>query len=374
MDTKKILFIFGTRPEAIKLAPLIWEINNSNSMESVICSTGQHVEMVEKIMSFFKLKTDYNLNSMQKNQSLAYLSSFLINKLESVISLIKPSMVVVQGDTTSAMTGALSAFYHKIPIAHIEAGLRSHNNYSPFPEEANRKIISQLATFHFAPTEKSCKNLIFEGVAKDCIFTVGNTVIDSLLYSVEKVKNASWQRYLPQIDEIDFRKKIILVTGHRRESFGEPFKNIFRALIKIAETENVEIVYPVHLNPNVKEDAYRMLSNSQNVNLIDPLGYPEFVYLMHKSYLILTDSGGIQEEAPTLNKPVLIMREVTERTEGIEAGVAKLVGTCMNTIIRETKKLLNSEHEYYAMANKANPYGDGKSAKKIADILEKKSQ
>jgi UDP-N-acetylglucosamine 2-epimerase (non-hydrolysing) len=365
----KILFIFGTRPEAIKLAPLIKEFQKSGEFNTRICVTAQHREMLDQVLSFFNIKPDYDLNIMKPNQSLFDITANILKLLEPILKKEKPDMIFVQGDTTTAFAGALAGFYQKIKVAHIEAGLRSHNKYSPFPEEINRVLAGHIADYHFAPTEKAKKNLYNEGI-KENVWVVGNTVIDALFLGLDIIKKEGEEKYYKHFSFIDFSKKIILLTGHRRESFGEPFENICYALREIANKyKDVEIVYPVHLNPNVREPVNRILKGIKNIHLIEPLEYPYLIWLMNKSYLILTDSGGIQEEAPSLGKPVLVMREVTERIEGVEAGTAKLVGTDKNKIIKEVQTLLEDDKEYNRMAKATNPYGDGKSSERIIHIL-----
>jgi UDP-N-acetylglucosamine 2-epimerase (non-hydrolysing) len=366
---KKILFIFGTRPEAIKFAPLIIEFKKDSFYEIDVCLTGQHREMLDNIIDFFKIKSNYDLNLMAANQTLFDITSRCIKDLDAVLKKSMPDLVFVQGDTTSAMAGSLASYYKKIPVAHLEAGLRSGNKYSPFPEEINRKIIGQIADYHFAPTKKAMENLLHDGI-KDNIFIVGNTVIDALKLGLSIIKTNSDFDYKKYFSYLDFSKKIILVTGHRRESFGTGLENICRAIRKISETMNdVQIVYPVHMNPNVQEPVNHILQGIPNVHLIHPLEYPYLIWLMEKSYMILTDSGGIQEEAPSLGKPVLVMRDVTERTEGIEAGNAILVGADENKIYTFAKELLLNKTIYEKMAKTINPYGDGKSSEKIVKII-----
>ncbi|MCD6449719.1 MAG: UDP-N-acetylglucosamine 2-epimerase (non-hydrolyzing) [Thermotogaceae bacterium] len=366
----KILFILGTRPEAIKLAPLIKAFHNNRNFKVKICSTGQHKEMLNQVLDFFNIVPDFNLNVMTENQSLFKLTSELMKKLQKVFEKENPDLIFVQGDTTTTFLGALAGFYTKTKVAHVEAGLRSHNKYAPFPEEINRVLVSHIADFHFTPTERAKENLLREGIPEDRIWVVGNTVIDALLMAREIVRKSD-EKFYQYFDFIDFSKKIILVTGHRRESFGEPFRNICYALRDIAEEMKgeVEIVYPVHLNPNVRKPVFKILNGIKNIHLIDPLDYPHIVWLMDKSYLVLTDSGGIQEEAPSLGKPVLVMREVTERQEGIEAGTAKLVGTDRTKIVSNTIRLLTEPQEYEKMAIAVNPYGDGKSSQRILEIV-----
>ena len=365
----KVLFIFGTRPEVVKLAPIIIRFQNNYKFRVKICNTGQHQEMLYQVLSFFEIEPDYNLNVMKHDQSLPGITLNVLKEMEYVLEKESPELIFIQGDTTTAFVGALSGFYKKVKIAHIEAGLRSWNKYSPFPEEMNRVLISRLADYHFAPTNKAKENLVKEGVREN-VYVVGNTVIDALFLGLDIISNEGEGGYYEHFNFIDFSKKIILVTGHRRESFGKPFENICYALKEIAERDDVEIVYPVHLNPKVREPVNRILKKAKNVHLIEPLKYPYLIWLMSKSFLVLTDSGGIQEEAPSLGKPVLVMREVTERIEGIEVGTAKLVGTDQEKIVVETMKLLDNEEEYEKMAKAVNPYGDGKASERIISIME----
>jgi UDP-N-acetylglucosamine 2-epimerase (non-hydrolysing) len=369
---KKILVIFGTRPEAIKLVPVIEELNkHSLDFKTLICVTGQHRQMLDQVLKIFSIKPDFDLNIMFLNQDLFNVTINILDKLREVLKKEKPDLILVQGDTTTTFVASLSAFYLKIPIGHIEAGLRTYNKYQPFPEEKNRHLVSVLTDFHFTPTERTKSNLLKEGIKEDKIFITGNTVIDALFLTLKKIKESNFKP--KELEKIDFvNKKLILVTGHRRENFGRGFENICLALKEIAQKrKNVNIVYPVHLNPNVYEPVKRILANQSNIYLLEPLEYESFIFLMNVAYLILTDSGGIQEEAPSLGKPVLIMRETTERLEGIEAGIAKLIGTDKKNIIIETEKLLNNYKEYKKMVEIKNPYGDGNSAKKIIDILRK---
>lgn len=366
LNRKRLLFIFGTRPEAIKMAPLVRECSKHQSFDVRICTTGQHREMLDQVMRFFNLTADTELNLMQHNQSLFQITANALVSLENVLENERPDLVLVQGDTTTAFAGALAAFYRKIPVAHVEAGLRSFNKHAPYPEEVNRRMISTIADLHFAPTEKARQNLLSEGY-KEGIYVTGNTVIDALLWGVEQVRQD--EAIASQFSFLSKDKKTILVTGHRRESFGEAFEQICLALKQIAGRSDVQIVYPVHLNPNVRDVVFRMLGNSRNIHLIEPLDYPALIWLMDQSYLVLTDSGGIQEEAPSLGKPVLVMREVTEREEGIAANTARLVGTDRELIIRETELLLDDATHYNSMAHARNPYGSGNSAGIIAEIL-----
>jgi UDP-N-acetylglucosamine 2-epimerase (non-hydrolysing) len=340
-------------------------------MVPIICSTGQHREMLRQVLDFFSIKLDYDLDLMKPNQKLNELTANILIGLDNIVEKSNPDLIVVQGDTTTSLIGAMTAFYHKIKIAHIEAGLRTNNRYSPFPEEINRVLTTHLSDYHFAPTERARLNLLHEGIQPERIHVVGNTVIDALLMGLNCIKDHNAERMDVQLKHIDFSKHIILVTGHRRESFGKPFKNICVALRKIAEDDRVEIIYPVHLNPNVRKPVFSILGNKNNINLIEPVDYPTMIYLMNKSHIIITDSGGIQEEAPSLKKPVLVVREVTERTEGVEAGVTKIVGTYPKRIIEETFKLINNPREYERMTTSRNPYGDGYASMRIVDILER---
>lgn len=370
---KKILFIFGTRPEAIKLAPLYWEFKkNPRDFEIKICITAQHRQMLDQVLNFFNIMADYDLNLMKENQSLFDITSESLKKLEQVLEDFTPELVLVQGDTTTAFTGALSAFYRKIKIGHVEAGLRSGNKYSPYPEEINRILVGHIADYHFAPTERAKMNLYNEGI-KENVWVVGNTVIDALFLGLKIIQEngelkSKIESYFNSIFEDG--EKIILVTGHRRESFGEGFENICNALREISLIRpDIKIIYPVHLNPNVREPVNKILKGLKNVFLIEPLDYPYLIWLMSKCYLVLTDSGGIQEEAPSLGKPVLVMRDVTERIEGIEAGTAKLVGTNKKNIVEETIYLIENEKEYEKLAKAINPYGDGKTCERIVEII-----
>jgi UDP-N-acetylglucosamine 2-epimerase len=367
---KKIMVIFGTRPEAIKLCPVILELRKlSKYFKIVVCVTGQHKEMLEQVLRIFNITPDYNLNLMKKNQSLLNLTSSCLINVGNILNLENPNIVIVQGDTTTTFTASLAAFYMKIPVAHVEAGLRSGNNYSPFPEEINRKITTLITKYHFAPTELNKNNLMHEGIEEKDIFITGNTVIDSLLWIKNKIKRE--KRVFKELGCIDFRKKIILMTGHRRESFGKKLNDICKAIKYIAENYDVEIVYPVHLNPNVRKYVYNILGNSHNIKLLSPLDYEQFVYLMGKCTLVVTDSGGIQEEAPTFRKPILVTRDVTERKEVLETGSAILVGSDINNIISNVHRLLTDKNAYRSMIKSKNPYGDGKSSRRIAQILKR---
>ncbi len=367
---KKVLFLFGTRPEAIKMAPLIAAFSSDANFEVKVGVTAQHREMLDQVLAFFEIQVDYDLNVMKPNQTLHQLTADLISKITSDILLKEPfDLVFVQGDTTTVLAGALAAFYQKIKIVHIEAGLRSGDMLSPFPEEMNRVLTSRIASFHFCPTEASLENLAKENIT-DNVYVVGNTVIDALLMGLKKIDAAKETELLSKFDFIDFSKKVILVTCHRRENFGKPFEEICDALLDISAAHNnlVEIVYPVHLNPNVKEVAQKKLI-ADNIKLITPLDYPELIWMMNKSNIIITDSGGIQEEAPSLGKPVLVLREVTERMEGVDAGTAILVGSDKTKIILETQKLLEDASYYSQIATASNPYGDGTTSQKIKALI-----
>ena len=369
---KKILIVFGTRPEAIKMAPLVKEFKRKpNIYNTKVCITAQHREMLDQVLNFFAIKSDFDLNLMKPNQNLYSLTSEIIIKLKPILELFGPDFIFVHGDTTTAMAAIIAGFYSGAKVCHIEAGLRTFDMNSPFPEEMNRSIISVTSSFHFAPTLTSKNNLLNENKKEEDIIVTGNTVIDSLLYSVDRVKSNFDD---PEInflkDKINTQKKIILVTGHRRENHGEGFNNICKALKQIAnENEDCQILYPVHLNPNVQKPVYKYLNNVSNILLLSPLSYPAFVWLMEKSYLILTDSGGIQEEAPSLGKPVLVMRDNTERPEAIASGTVILVGTNMNVIVEQTNNLLRDKKKYDSMSLLHNPYGDGNACKKIIDHI-----
>jgi len=361
----KALPIFGTRPEAIKMAPVVKELkkHSPKEIETFVCVTGQHRQILDSVLSWFDIKPDFDLDLMEKNQSLCSLTSKAISSLAHVINQIKPDICIVQGDTTTAMVAALASFYEKVPVAHVEAGLRTGDRYSPFPEEINRRLASVLATYNFAPTQTAVENLLSEGVPEESIFLTGNTVIDALLMTIKR----KW------IMDLGFPlngEKLVLVTAHRRENFGDPLKNICKALVQIASRNpEVKIVYPVHPNPNVRSVAYSILSNQERIHTVEPLEYQALIHLMNRSHLVLTDSGGLQEEAPALGKPVLIMRNETERQEGVEAGVAKVIGTESENIVRETELLLNDREEYSRMSRAVNPYGDGRASERIVRII-----
>ena len=367
---KRLFFCFGTRPEAIKLAPVVKELIKRDQFETKVCVTAQHRQMLDQVLKLFEIKPDYDLNLMSPNQSLEHLTGIIIEKVAEVLAKEKPNCVIVQGDTTTTFATALAAFYQHIPVAHVEAGLRTYNIYSPFPEEMNRRLTSSLVKWHFAPTLRAEQSLLKENMPAENIYMVGNTVIDALLMIMEKM-HASEEDIKKEFPVNIDGREIILVTGHRRESFGEGFQNICLALKEISEIyPDTEIIYPVHLNPNVQTPVNTILTGKKNIHLIAPQDYLTFTWLLNNCKLVLTDSGGIQEEAPALGKPVLVMRETTERPEAVEGGVAKLVGTDKDKIVTEVSRLLDDEAEYQKMANALNPFGDGKSSARIADILE----
>lgn len=365
---KKIMFIYGTRPEAIKMAPLVLEFKKSGLFDVEVCLTGQHRQMLDQINDFFGIHGDYDLNLMKPNQTLFDIVSNCLMGLKDVLAKSRPDLVFVQGDTATVLAGAIASYFYKIPVAHLEAGLRSGDKYAPFPEEMNRVLTGHIADFHFAPTDRAVENLRKENIISN-VFKVGNTVIDALHLGLSIIKNTDEQKYKDFFNYIDFTKKVILVTGHRRENFGDGFENMCKAIAYIADNNDIEIIYPMHLNPNVREPVLRHLSNKANIHLIEPLDYPYLIWLMEKCNFVLTDSGGIQEEAPALGKPVLVMRDVTERQEGVEAGTAKLVGTDFNKIVDSATELLKSSEAYNKMANAVNPYGDGTTSKQIVTIL-----
>lgn len=367
----KILSIFGTRPEAIKMAPVVKALSQHYGVNAKICVTAQHRQMLDQVLSLFQITPDYDLNIMQPNQTLTQLSARLMSALEEILTSFKPDRILIHGDTTTSFIAALTAFYHKIPIAHVEAGLRSHQLYSPWPEEANRHLSSVLADCHFAPTEEARNNLLKENIPSSAIHITGNTVIDALLEVRQLLMDdvQIQQTLQKQFPFIQPQKKLILVTGHRRENFGQGFENICKALALLAKRSDVQIVYPVHLNPNVQGPVYQHLQPFTNIFLIDPVDYLPFVYLMLNSYLILTDSGGIQEEAPALGKPVLVMRDCTERPEAIAAGTTRLVGTEVQRMLDHVTQLLDDPHAYQQMSLAHNPYGDGKATQRIMNVL-----
>lgn len=368
---KKILIVFGTRPEAIKMAPLVKEFEkHSDNFHTRVCVTAQHREMLDQVLDFFDIKPDYDLNLMRPNQTLFTLTADIITEMKGVLDDFKPDYVFVHGDTSTSTIAALAAFYSQTKVCHVEAGLRTHNKWAPFPEEMNRQLTGRLADYHFAPTQASHKNLLAENVNDESIAVTGNTVIDALFYSIDRLKSYTNNEIAELKTLIEPDKKQILVTGHRRENHGEGFIRICEALKEIAETHpEVQIIYPVHLNPKVQKPVYDLLSGVENITLIAPLSYPSFVWLMSRSYLIITDSGGIQEEAPGLGKPVLVMRDTTERPEAVEAGTVILVGTDKQKIVSQTNSLLTNQDKYNKMSELHNPYGDGKACERIITFI-----
>jgi len=367
----KVLIVFGTRPEAIKMAPVVCELKQS--LDVKVCVTAQHREMLDQVLDLFNIIPDCDLNIMRTGQDLFKLTSNVLLEMNSVLAEEMPDIVLVHGDTTTTMATSLAAYYHQIPIAHVEAGLRSFNIYSPFPEEVNRKMTSIVTSYHFTPTEQARQNLLLEHVDDERIIVTGNTVIDALLSVVCKARTVSFSEdLLSRLPFLEYNRpsSIILVTGHRRENFGQGFEDICNALYDLANLyPQVQIIYPVHLNPNVQEPVNRILSKVSNINLIEPLDYLPFVKLMDISYLILTDSGGVQEEAPSLGKPVLVMRDTTERPEAVAAGTVKLVGANRDKIVDSVNNLFADENAYKQMARAHNPYGDGQASKRIRDFL-----
>ena len=366
----KNLIVFGTRPEAIKMAPLVKAFKNNDDFVTKVCVTAQHREMLDQVLDFFKIVPEYDLNLMKPGQNLYSLTAGILMELKPVLEEFEPDYVYVHGDTTTTMGSSIAAFYSGAKVCHVEAGLRTYNKLSPFPEEINRTITGHIADYHFAPTQTSYDNLLKEGIPKKSILITGNTVIDALMESVSIVDTTS----NPEIEQLkstlDFSKRIILVTGHRRENHGQGFINICQALKEISEKQdNIQIVYPVHLNPKVQKPVYEILGKTDNVKLIDPLAYPAFVWLMNKCDLVITDSGGVQEEAPSLGKPVLVMRDTTERPEAVDAGTVILVGTDKDKIVYEALDLLTNENRYQKMSKLHNPYGDGKASERIVDFI-----
>lgn len=372
MTSMRVLTIFGTRPEAIKMAPVVEALKNDSFFESKVCITAQHREMLDQVLVLFKIKPDYDLNIMQDGQSLTDLTTRILNELKHILDEWRPDIVLVHGDTTTTFAASLAAFYQRIAVAHVEAGLRTGDMYSPWPEEANRKLTAALASIHFSPTEKAKENLLKEGVQSNTIFVTGNTVIDALLDAVSFLEKdtATVDKIKQQLPALNPKNKLILITGHRRENFGQGFENICTAIAQLnSEFQDVDFVYPMHLNPNVQEPVKRILGDAKRVYLIEPLDYLPFVALMKRAYFILTDSGGIQEEAPSLGKPVVVMRDNTERPEAVLAGAVKLVGTDVESIVGVVRQLLTDGVDYKKMSSAHNPYGDGKSSEKIVKIL-----
>ncbi|WP_330927160.1 non-hydrolyzing UDP-N-acetylglucosamine 2-epimerase [Candidatus Sororendozoicomonas aggregata] len=368
----KLLIVFGTRPEAIKMAPVVNAFKHNPHFETRVCVTGQHREMLDQVLSLFSITPDDDLDIMKHGQDLSDVTTAIIHRLKSVFSTFHPDRLLVHGDTATSFAAMLAGYYHQIPVGHVEAGLRTGNIYSPWPEEGMRKLTGTIADQHYTPTTQSLKNLLQENVAPEQVFVTGNTVIDALMAVSEHIdSNPSLQRTLSRPFPFlkDNGKKLILVTGHRRESFGDGFEHICQALRELSRRSDVSIVYPVHLNPNVQGPVNRLLTDAENVHLIEPQEYLSFVYLMKSSYLLLTDSGGIQEEAPSLGKPVLCMRDTTERPCALKAGTVRLVGTCTNIIINEVTRLLDDKFAYRTMSQACNPYGDGKASERIVNAV-----
>jgi UDP-N-acetylglucosamine 2-epimerase (non-hydrolysing) len=372
MTKKRILTVFGTRPEAIKMAPLVKTLASDERFDAKVCVTAQHREMLDQVLELFEITPDFDLNLMKPGQDLTDITCGILHGLKPILAEFKPDYVLVHGDTATTLSTTLASYYQQIKVGHVEAGLRTGNIYSPWPEEGNRKLTGAITDLHFAPTENSKNNLLSENVNEDKIIITGNTVIDALLDVIEKLQtNEELKTKLEaQFSFLNANKRLVLITGHRRESFGGGFERICEAIAQMAKAfPDVEFVYPMHLNPNVREPVNRLLKGLTNVFLIEPLDYLPFVYLMNKAYVLLTDSGGIQEEAPSLGKPVLVMRDTTERPEAVDAGTVKLVGTKIETIVTELTELLSSEESYKNMSFAHNPYGDGKACQRIADAL-----
>lgn len=362
---KKIMLVFGTRPEAIKMCPLVKELKTRKNIETIVCVTGQHRQMLDQVLEAFDVKPDYDLSIMKDKQTLFDITTNILNSIKAVLENVKPDVVLVHGDTTTTFVTALACFYLQIPVGHVEAGLRTYNVYSPYPEEFNRQAVGIVSQYNFAPTEMSKQNLLKEGKCEDTIFVTGNTAIDALKTTVKEDYTHP---------ELEWAKdsRLIMITAHRRENLGEPMKHMFRAIKRVMdEHPDVKAIYPIHMNPVVRETANSILGDDDRIHIIEPLDVLDFHNFLSRSYMILTDSGGIQEEAPSLGKPVLVMRDTTERPEGISAGTLKLVGTEEEIIYNNFKLLLEDENEYKKMSNASNPYGDGFACKRIADILEK---
>ena len=364
MSKIKVMSIFGTRPEAIKMAPLVKELEKRNEIESIVCVTAQHRQMLDQVLETFKIKPDYDLNIMKDGQTLGDITTRALTGIEGIIKEVKPDIVLVHGDTTTTFAGALAAFYNQVAIGHVEAGLRTNDKYSPFPEEMNRQMVDCMTDMFFAPTNISKANLLKENIEEEKIYVTGNTAIDAMATTVDE----NYQH--PELDWIKSNERMILLTAHRRENLGEPMRHIFKAIKRIVdEFSDVKVIYPIHLNPKVRSVANEVFKNCDRVKLIEPLEVFDFHNFQNKSYIILTDSGGIQEEAPSLGKPVLVLRDTTERPEGIEAGTLKLVGTDEDVIYEETKRLLTDKEEYEKMSKASNPYGDGHASKYIVDAI-----
>lgn len=367
----KVLTVFGTRPEAIKMAPVVKVLEQAEGIDAKVCVTAQHREMLDQVLELFEITPDFDLDLMKPGQDLTDITANIILGLRTILKAEKFDMLLVHGDTTTTMAAAMAAFYERIPVGHVEAGLRTGDKYSPWPEEMNRSIVGRIADLHFAPTERSKNALLQENIAADTIYVTGNTVIDALQDVSAKVMQDETlkARFEAQFDFLDASKKLILVTGHRRENHGDGFERICAALKELSERDDVEILYPVHLNPNVQEPVKRHLSGRSNVHLIAPQDYLPFVYLMNRCHIIITDSGGVQEEAPSLGKPVLVMRDTTERPEAVDAGTVKLVGTNTQTIVKEALELLDNKQAYETMSRAHNPYGDGTASQQILHAI-----
>jgi UDP-N-acetylglucosamine 2-epimerase (non-hydrolysing) len=370
----KVLVSFGTRPECIKLAPVIKQLESHNNVFDLkVCSTGQHKEMLDQVINFFEIKPDFFLNLMTENQTLGSLSAKLLDGMDNIFSQTNPDIVLVQGDTSTAFLVAIAAYYKKIKVGHVEAGLRTYNKFSPFPEEINRQLVSRVADYNFAPTQKAIDNLKHEGIDENTLFLTGNTIVDAIKLGVKKIESddgAVNKKLKDELGKITGQNRLILITMHRRESFGEEVKNVCFALKNIAKKyPDIRIAYPVHLNPNVRVPVYKILSDIPNILLLEPLDYPSFIWMMKKSYFIITDSGGVQEEAPTLKKPVLVIRKNTERSESLELGISKLIGTDAGEIEKSISSLIDSKDLYESMISAKNPYGDGRASAKIVEIL-----
>lgn len=371
MKAQRVLIVFGTRPEAIKMAPIVKAFQANRKVDVRVCVTGQHREMLDQVLNLFEIEPEYDLNIMKPGQDLTDVTTAILQGLKPVFAEFKPDRILVHGDTATSFAATLAAYYHRIAVGHVEAGLRTGNIYSPWPEEGMRRLTGGIADQHYTPTISSLKNLIMENIAPETIFVTGNSVIDALIEVSHRIdKNVGMKSELAaRFPFLDQSKKLILVTGHRRENHGDGFERICKALAILARRDDVQIVYPVHLNPNVQEPVNRNLKGLDNVHLIEPQDYLPFVYLMKQSYLILTDSGGIQEEAPTLGKPVLCMRDTTERPAAVKAGTVRLVGTCDETIVAETVRLLDDELAYQVMSHANNPYGDGRTSQRIVEAV-----
>ncbi|CAK8717358.1 UDP-N-acetylglucosamine 2-epimerase [Candidatus Electrothrix gigas] len=373
-NPKKILTVFGTRPEAIKMAPLVRKLQIANGIESYLCVTAQHRQMLDQVLELFQLVPEYDLDIMQPDQGLTEVTCNVLTGLRSVFEEVQPDRILVHGDTTTTLAASLAAYYMRIPVGHVEAGLRTGNIYAPWPEEINRKLTGGIADRHYAPTSWAKENLLREGVPEEQVLVTGNTVIDALLWVDRQLEeNSNLEEAMAgRFPFLNREQRCILVTGHRRESFGQGFENICHALLELAQREDVQVVYPVHLNPNVQEPVFRILSQRENIHLIKPVDYLPFIYLMRNAYLIITDSGGIQEEAPSLGKPVLVMRKTTERPEAVESGTVQLVGSDRQTIVTTAQRLLDDRKQYEKISFAHNPYGDGYACQRIVEDITKR--